>query len=250
MKPQTLFLCRRLNMETFVHNEEPEISMEHLNIPKAPAQISSLKNRNAAESGNKLYMLVGVGFGFLCILQVAVNISLRLSHYSSDHQPALRTRCTNLSDERDELRIQMKHFDDLFQQGWIYFSHRFYYVSPIKKNWQESQDDCLARDAHLVIINSNEEQEFSKIFNRPLWIGLTDRETEGIWKWVDGTPLTIRFWNAGQANHHHGETQDCVEIAEPPRLLFFLHQGNDWNDVPCGKQNFWMCEKTQHVNLK
>ncbi|XP_050922984.1 CD209 antigen-like protein E [Lates calcarifer] len=74
-------------------------------------------------------------------------------------------------------------------------------------------------------------------FHRISWIGLTDRETKGEWKWVDGTPLTKSYWGSGEPNDYEGKTEDCVEIK-------FHDEENSWNDIPCGDQNFWICEKT------
>ncbi|KAF3852323.1 hypothetical protein F7725_005678 [Dissostichus mawsoni] len=73
---------------------------------------------------------------------------------------------------------------------WKYFSGSLYTISSIAENWQESRDDCFQKGADLVIINSQEEQDYIASFRKKVWIGLTDRETEGRWKWVDGTPLT------------------------------------------------------------
>uniref|UniRef100_A0A4W6ECY6 C-type lectin domain-containing protein n=1 Tax=Lates calcarifer TaxID=8187 RepID=A0A4W6ECY6_LATCA len=144
----------------------------------------------------------------------------------------------NLTEEREELKRKLNIFDFLnstdnyIQQRWVYFKHSFYYISSTTKSWPNSRNDCLQRGADLVIINSKEEQVRFKH-----WIGLTDRETKGEWKWVDGTPLTKSYWGSGEPNDYEGKTEDCVEIK-------FHDEENSWNDIPCGDQNFWICEKT------
>ncbi|XP_053335428.1 CD209 antigen-like protein E [Clarias gariepinus] len=106
------------------------------------------------------------------------------------------------------------------------------------KNWTESRQDCIKRGADLVIINSREEQEFIiKQVNGKIqaWIGLSDRETEGEWKWVDGTPLTTEFWASGEPNNGGGD-ENCVEF-------YSGDTGNFWNDLKCFTKLKWICEK-------
>ncbi|KAF3687474.1 hypothetical protein EXN66_Car003146 [Channa argus] len=55
--------------------------MEYKNLPdavKAPKSLSA--TMIPAKPGRKLYRLVGVSFGLLCILQAILNISLRLTY--------------------------------------------------------------------------------------------------------------------------------------------------------------------------
>uniref|UniRef100_A0A671TKS7 C-type lectin domain-containing protein n=1 Tax=Sparus aurata TaxID=8175 RepID=A0A671TKS7_SPAAU len=130
--------------------------------------------------------------------------------------------------------LSYKHY---LQQGWFYFSDSVYYISSTKKTWQDSRNDCLQRAADLVIIGSTEEQvgDFIKQHQKIMWIGLTDREMEGVWKWVDGSPLTTSFWDSGEPNSHRGN-EDCVEIHSFNSLY-------NWNDKTCENKNFWICEK-------
>ncbi|XP_067437221.1 CD209 antigen-like protein E [Thunnus thynnus] len=104
------------------------------------------------------------------------------------------------------------------------------------KTWNESRTDCLQRGADLVVVNSEEEQEFINRYQERIWIGLADSEREGTWKWVDGTPLTTSFWHSGEPNNYLGQNEDCVETR-------FDNEENGWNDSICGQRNFWMCEK-------
>ncbi|KAK0136280.1 CD209 antigen-like protein D [Merluccius polli] len=117
--------------------------------------------------------------------------------------------------------------------GWRYYDHSLYYISAAKKNWTASRDDCLERDADLAVINSREEQEFvsRQLGSYWTWIGLSDGDTEGTWKWVDGTIMTSSFWLSNQPNDA-GRGQDCVATG-----------WNAWNDLPCGEQHRWICEK-------
>uniref|UniRef100_A0A4W5LZQ6 C-type lectin domain-containing protein n=1 Tax=Hucho hucho TaxID=62062 RepID=A0A4W5LZQ6_9TELE len=120
-------------------------------------------------------------------------------------------------------------------EGWRRFGCSCYYLSTEKKCWEESRQDCLERGADLVIINSEEEQDFLNNLNKDFWIGLNDSVTEGTWKWVDGTPLnTTSYWGSGQPN---GGDENCV---------LFSHSSSDqetWHDYPCSDVKSWICEK-------
>ncbi|KAM9449867.1 uncharacterized protein Hap1MRO34_022337 [Clarias gariepinus] len=113
----------------------------------------------------------------------------------------LQTSNNNLTIERDQLqreRDQLPRERDEYLGTFVdlrkcvSFSSSIYFMSNEKKNWTESREDCIKRGADLVIINSQEEQDFitKQLHVSQAWIGLSDRDTEGEWKWVDGTLLT------------------------------------------------------------
>ncbi|XP_039880726.1 CD209 antigen-like protein A, partial [Simochromis diagramma] len=120
------------------------------------------------------------------------------------------------------------------QENWVAFSDSLYEVSSEQKSWEESRRDCLKKGSDLMIINSREEQNFVNKFKKHLWIGLTDSETEGIWKWVDGTQMTTSYWNSGEPNG--GRNENCGEIKT-------YNSENSLNDAPCSSAKFWICEK-------
>ncbi|KAF5893774.1 C-type lectin domain family 4 member E-like isoform X1, partial [Clarias magur] len=106
----------------------------------------------------------------------------------------LQTSYNTLTNERDQLKRERdgylrKHCDSW---GCFSFSSSIYFIFNEKKSWDESREDCRNKGADLVIINSSEEQDFisKQLQGGRAWIGLSDGDTEGKWKWVDGTPLT------------------------------------------------------------
>ncbi|XP_041800622.1 C-type lectin domain family 4 member E-like [Chelmon rostratus] len=126
----------------------------------------------------------------------------------------------------------------LCQTGWEKLDTNCYFVSTVKKNWASSRQDCIAKGADLVVIDSRIEQAFVNVLlksGQNAWIGLTDSETEGTWTWVDGTPVTTTYWQAGQPNSHGGN-QDCGEVLETSSGV------GEWNDDACSGEQTYICE--------
>ncbi|KAG3292450.1 C-type lectin domain family 4 member A-like [Ictidomys tridecemlineatus] len=76
-------------------------------------------------------------------------------------------------------------------KNWKSFSSSCYFFSTDVKSWNVSQKNCSRMAAHLVVINSKEEQDFltqNMHKDAAYLVGLSDPEGEGHWQWVDQTP--------------------------------------------------------------
>ncbi|XP_050977577.1 CD209 antigen-like protein D [Labeo rohita] len=118
-----------------------------------------------------------------------------------------------------------------------------YYISKKKKTWTESRKYCTERGADLIIINNREEQDIVKSMSGDdaVWIGLTDIDVEGTWKWVDGSTLTsgFRFWTPGDPSGRREE--NCAMSVAVPWPEF--NNGVGWHDVACNIALRWICKK-------
>lgn len=94
---------------------------------------------------------------------------------------------------------------------------------------------CDELGGHLPTITTRKESEYfgtTIAGGQRAWIGLTDRDQEGTFQWVDGTQLNYTNWEAGEPNDQGGE--DCVEIN---------HNGlGKWNDQSCTDPRPIYCE--------
>lgn len=126
---------------------------------------------------------------------------------------------------------------------WIEHEGSCYWFSQTGKSWPEADKYCQLENAHLVVINSWEEQKFvaKHIGSFHTWIGLTDKD--GSWRWSDGTDYRSNYknWAFSEPNnwegHEQGGTEDCAEI---------LTDGH-WNDNLCLQLNRWVCEKRRNI---
>jgi hypothetical protein len=102
------------------------------------------------------------------------------------------------------------------------FQGHSYLLAPQKKNWQMAKRDAEQLGGYLVVINSSEEQAFiEKIlsealrkenYKEPVWIGLSDEENEGVWKWANGETSKFTNWQKNQPSNANGITPEnyCV----------------------------------------
>ncbi|XP_023827699.1 CD209 antigen-like protein E isoform X1 [Salvelinus sp. IW2-2015] len=214
------------------------------NIETQDVTSSGMAGRQQFAKSNHLKVAV-VCLGLLCVLLLTGIIGLCV-HYNGvagdfeEEQTKLLTETDQLKGEIDNLQNKLLFMEHHFKMGWCHFGSSFYLFSTVGKTWEQSKHDCVRRGADLVIIDSREEQNFIIGFNGMFWIGLSDRETEGSWKWVDGTPLTIQYWKSGEPNSYGGE-EDCAE-----RSLIYSNTEQSWNDAQCGQLKLGICEKVAY----
>uniref|UniRef100_A0A8C6WJ93 C-type lectin domain-containing protein n=1 Tax=Neogobius melanostomus TaxID=47308 RepID=A0A8C6WJ93_9GOBI len=126
--------------------------------------------------------------------------------------------------------------------GWELNGTKCYNFSSNRLNWTESRDMCQSLSADLTFL-------FNKLKMKDrFWIGLTDSETEGQWKWTDGSALdqSLTFWNQEPDNYDviNPEGEDCVVIVLEDKSSVF----KSWGDVPCNDKYRFICEKNRFVN--
>ncbi|XP_041663334.1 CD209 antigen-like protein C isoform X1 [Cheilinus undulatus] len=201
---------------------------------------------------------VAVFLGLLNVILLAGIIGLSFhSHHVSAELSTIKANLTeqlevkdqqlsSLNEQRDLLNVKFTNMRKELSQkkktcpaGWKMFQGSCYFFSTLKKTWEESRKDCTDKDADLVIIRSFEEQEFLTNNRKDwTWIGLSDKENEGIWKWTDGSLLTQEFWFKGQPDNGEGHPklgeEDCVHFRKTDKR---------WNDRGCNVPMHWICEK-------
>ncbi|KAM9449634.1 CD209 antigen-like protein 2 isoform 2-T2 [Clarias gariepinus] len=196
----------------------------------------------------RCYRLTVVCLVLLCVLLLIPVTVLWIKYNNLNMENSrLQTHNKNLTIMGQDLQLQRDQFKQenselhsmILQLGWRFFNSRIYISTENKTSWFESSKDCKRRGADLVIINSTEEQEFiSKHFGSiEAWIGLTDKDTEGTFKWVDNSALTTPFWWNGEPNNF-GAGEDCT-------ITGYKKAGSNlftWADYPCSFPVVGICE--------
>ncbi|KAJ7317611.1 hypothetical protein JRQ81_003773 [Phrynocephalus forsythii] len=139
------------------------------------------------------------------------------------------------------LHRQQERSKDLFPCGsrsreWQYYDGRCYFFSTQEATWHTAKSHCEERNSTLVVVHDQPKQNFlqSQTRNARYWIGLSDENTEGQWRWIDGTDYLrgFKYWKQGEPNDHQS-VEDCTQI----------FSSGEWNDMPCNYKAFYICEK-------
>ncbi|XP_045191217.2 perlucin-like protein [Mercenaria mercenaria] len=134
--------------------------------------------------------------------------------------------------------------------SWSTYNDSCYFIDSKDVNFQTAKNMCSQQHAHLVHLETREENAFlksllEKHFSEGLlyWIGMTDSETEGVWK-MTGTDTIIPFtdWKGIEPENAltHPTGQDCA--------AFYRPLSYSWADINCfNRLARAVCEKNVTV---
>nr|XP_043904133.1 C-type lectin domain family 4 member M-like [Solea senegalensis] len=136
--------------------------------------------------------------------------------------------------------------------GWFYIDSACYFISASdslsSRTWSGARQFCKRYGGDLAVIDNSEKNRALVDLTKPhhiitanindngFWIGLSDEDVEGDWKWVNGQRLTEGFWNNGEPNNWR-DLEDCVTVYNNKNPFL------SWNDMPCSSHLRWICEK-------
>lgn len=100
----------------------------------------------------------------------------------------------------------------------VSYKNHTYEVYDYSTSWKQAKALCEAWGGHLVTINDVGENAFitnlvKKGFKNSYYIGCTDEEREGEWKWITGEPFSYKNWDP-HLPEPSGEDYGCIVARE------------------------------------
>ncbi|XP_052577330.1 C-type lectin domain family 4 member A-like isoform X1 [Peromyscus californicus insignis] len=188
--------------------------------------------------GFPMLLLASLIFFLLMAILSSVALIILFQMYSDlleEKNTMKQLNHTKLDCMKDHVSMEDKVWN-CCPKNWKPFSSQCYFISTDAASWSESQEKCSSMGAHLMVIHSQEEQDFiTKILNSnaAYYIGLSDPGHQQ-WRWVDQTPYNENstFWHPGDPN---SDNEQCVIINHP-------YSSWGWNDVPCSGKQKSVCQ--------
>ncbi|XP_052761863.1 perlucin-like protein [Mya arenaria] len=117
------------------------------------------------------------------------------------------------------------------EEGWHSYKNSSYFYSTEDLTWYDARDSSLEMGATLAVITDEAEDDFVGDLiggSYYTWLGATDEDLEGSWRWVTGAELKFSPW----FNVLDDNTRNCLIR----RSVF------GWIHATCDFTTSYLCE--------
>jgi len=153
---------------------------------------------------------------------------------------------------KQNMSTLQRTFDDFVTKINEKFSDYTFEITPNRGNFDDCRKQCQSMGGDIIHVNFGknglkyhaELRKMMESSGKNLWVGFTDRETEGTFKYLNGETVnahvsqgeTLLYYFKGGEPNGDGGRGDCVHYVPP----VISHYNNALNDVPCDvATNLW-----------
>ena len=127
------------------------------------------------------------------------------------------------------------------QEPWETNGKHCYLWSDHRRNWERAEEFCRTRGGHLASVTSNATNQYilrgiaSRKVDDAIWIGGTDKEGEGVWKWADGSSWKFSYWQVNRPSRNN-QNQNCLQYETS-------FSNAKWWDFFCERSYKFLCSQ-------
>lgn len=151
----------------------------------------------------------------------------RLTVYAVPYDEARKKACSlDITVQNQKYGASVQPYASMIYNGHLYELYED------RASVRNADETAYRKGGHLVNITSSGEQSaVMKLINTGSgwhykeigwYIGLTDRNKEGTWKWLNGEAFSYQNWNSGEPNNSGGDGAENYAC---------IISGGKWNDV-------------------
>lgn len=173
-----------------------------------------------------VFIMFFVSACILAVVQIIKAVNTKKKEVFNDYE---------MSDEQTDIPSDAIAFN----------GHSYYLYVPDSGTWDRVLRNCAANGGYPAVINNKEENEFLFKYMKGMgiesaFIGYTDIDEEGTWKWVYGKESDFQDWGTNA----RGQQQPNHENRNEDWALFDTRMLNGhWNDSEYGRSTFaFFCE--------
>uniref|UniRef100_A0A671F9P9 C-type lectin domain-containing protein n=1 Tax=Rhinolophus ferrumequinum TaxID=59479 RepID=A0A671F9P9_RHIFE len=174
---------------------EQEITYAGLNLQTASHDLQGNdKNYHCKDSESPPEKLIAGILGVFCL--VLLYTVVRMIHFipKQSNSPPIT-------------RIEKAHHCGHCPKEWFAYSNNCYYISNERKTWTESEITCASKDANLLLIDNEEEEQFLSSISPVSWIGVFRNSSDHQWMLINGSPFKLKITESLSVN------DDCAVLS-------------------------------------